>query len=332
MQFFVKNLILMLFNSNLDVMIMQNLPLIITSIILSFVSVKTIQSYFLKNDILDSINPRSSHSVTATRSGGIALASSLVLISIFYYLNNNEIFEFSLLVPLVLMVIVGLYDDIYNVDFKLKFIFQVIAAKIIIDNGLILDNLHGIFGIYELSSMYAQLISIFIIVSIINSFNFIDGIDGLASAITILFIIMFEYFSKYPTPFIYISIIIICSLIPVIINNYNKNNKVFLGDSGSLFLGTLISIYIMHILSNSYIIQKQFDVNKILYVLGIYAYPTIDFIRVIVMRLIKGKSPFQADKKHIHHNLITNGMSHLTAVCLILISSILLMLIIQLIF
>jgi UDP-N-acetylmuramyl pentapeptide phosphotransferase/UDP-N-acetylglucosamine-1-phosphate transferase len=118
----------------------------------------------------------------------------------------------------------------------------------------------------------------------------------------------------------------------VIINNYNKKNKVFLGDSGSLFLGTLISIYIMHIFSNSYVIQEQFDVNKILYVLGIYAYPTIDFIRVIIMRLIAGKSPFQADKTHIHHNLIKRGISHLSAVFLILISSIFLLLIIQLIF
>jgi len=322
----------MLFNSNLEVMIMQNLPLIIVSIILSFISIKIVQSYFLKNAIIDTINSRSSHSVIATRSGGMALASSLMIIAVFNYLNNNEIFEFSLLVPLILMVIVGLYDDIYNVDFKLKFIFQIITAKIIIDNGLILDNMHGIFGIYELNSMYAQVISMFIIVSIINSFNFIDGIDGLASSITILFIILFECLSKYQTPFIYISVIIISALIPVIINNYNKKNKVFLGDSGSLFLGTLISIYIMHIFSNSYVIQEQFDVNKILYVLGIYAYPTIDFIRVIIMRLIAGKSPFQADKTHIHHNLIKRGISHLSAVFLILISSIFLLLIIQLIF
>ena len=88
MQFFLKNLILMLFNSNLEVMIMQNLPLIIVSIILSFISIKIVQSYFLKNAIIDTINSRSSHSVIATRSGGMALASSLMIIAVFNYLKG----------------------------------------------------------------------------------------------------------------------------------------------------------------------------------------------------------------------------------------------------
>ena len=69
------------------------------------------------------------------------------MLSLLYnYFNSVEIFDYSLIVPISLMLIVGLYDDIYKLDFKLKFIFQIIAAKIIIDNGLIIDNLHGIFG------------------------------------------------------------------------------------------------------------------------------------------------------------------------------------------
>ena len=91
---------------------------------------------------------------------------------------------------------IGLYDDIYGVDFKLKFIFQIIAAKIIIDNGLIIDNFHGFFGVYEVNRVIAQLITIFIIISIINAINFIDGIDGLLISISIIFIASYEFFAS----------------------------------------------------------------------------------------------------------------------------------------
>ena len=74
-------------------------------------------------------------------------------------------FDYSIMVPISLLVVVGLYDDIYNVDFKLKFIFQIIAAKMIIDNGLIIDNFHGILGIFEINRIIAQVITIFVVVA-----------------------------------------------------------------------------------------------------------------------------------------------------------------------
>ena len=70
---------------------------------------------------------------------------------LYFYVIGKEIFDYSLIVPISLLLIVGLYDDIYEVDFKLKFIFQVIAAKIIIDNGLLIDNFHGLLGIFEIN-------------------------------------------------------------------------------------------------------------------------------------------------------------------------------------
>jgi len=122
------------------------------------------QKEFIKRNILDNINNRSSHQSIATRSGGSSIFLSLFFISVFFYLNNNKIYDFSFLIPIAIMLFVGLYDDIYKLDFKLKFIFQIIVAKIIIDNGLIIDNLHGIFGVFELSRILGQLFTIFIIV------------------------------------------------------------------------------------------------------------------------------------------------------------------------
>ena len=228
---------------------MSTLLLIISSIFFSSLFIFFFQKLFFKKNIIDKINDRSSHNVVATRSGGIAIFSSLFIISTFNYFNSIEIFDFSLIIPLSILLVVGLYDDVYKLDFKLKFIFQIIAAKIIIDNGLIIDNLHGILGIFELNRVISQLITIFFIVAIINSINFIDGIDGLAISIVCLFLISFEFFSNSSSGLYYLSLIIISSILPLFYFNFKKDKKVFLGDSGSLFLGTFISIYVLKILS-----------------------------------------------------------------------------------
>ena len=311
---------------------MNTIFLISLSIILSILSIVFFQKIFIKKNIIDKVNDRSSHKVVATRSGGIAVFTSLFIISTLNYFNSSEIFDFSLIIPLSILLVVGLYDDIYKLDFKLKFIFQIIAAKIIIDNGLIIDNLHGILGIFELNRIIAQLITIFFIVAIINSINFIDGVDGLAISIVIFFMISFEFFALSNSDLYYLTLIIIFSLLPLFYFNYKKKNKVFLGDSGSLFLGALVSIYVLKILSQQYIIIEKYDLNKIIFVISILFYPIIDIVRIVFKRLFEGKSPFEADKKHIHHLVLKGIKSHFFTTFIITISSILFMISLQLIF
>ncbi len=306
--------------------------LILTSFTLSCFIIIISQKYFLYNNYIDKINTRSSHSSIATRTGGVSLFSTLFLISIYFYLIGYDIYEFSLLIPLAILASVGLYDDINGVDFKLKFIFQIIAAKIIIDNGLIIDNLHGFAGIYEISRITAQLLTVFVIVAIINSINFIDGIDGLAISNVILFICGFEFFALEQTTYSNLSTILIASIIPLYYFNFRKKNKVFLGDSGSLFLGGIISIYIITVLTNDYIISPEYDLHKILFVISILFYPIVDIIRIFFLRIIKGKSPFMPDKNHIHHLVLKKKNNHLIATFLITGVSIFFLILIQIIF
>ena len=311
---------------------MSSLLLIISSISLSALFIVLFQKLFIKKNILDKINDRSSHGVIATRSGGVAIFSTIFVICTYYYINSIEIFDYSFIVPISLMLIVGLYDDIYKLDFKLKFIFQIIVAKIIIDNGLIIDNLHGVLNIYELNRIVAQLLTIFFIVAIINSINFIDGIDGLAISIVSLFIIAFEFFSSSNTGFSYLSVVIISVIIPLYYFNLKKENKVFLGDSGSLFLGVVVSIYVLKVLSQQYLIIEKYDLNKIIFVISILFYPIVDIIRIVFKRLLEGKSPFKADKRHLHHIIISQINNHLATTFIIIIISIIVMISIQLIF
>ena len=308
---------------------MKSILLIITSISLSTLFIYFFQKLFIQKNIIDKKNDRSSHNVRATRSGGLAMFCTLFIISSINYFNSVEIFDYSLIVPISLMLVVGLYDDIYKLDFKLKFIFQIIAAKIIIDNGLIIDNLHGVLGIYELNRIIAQLLTIFLVVAIINSINFIDGIDGLASTIFIIFIIGFEFFGNSVSPYFSLSIILVMSLLPLIYFNFRKKNKVFLGDSGSYLLGGVVSIYIIHILTENYIIKPQYDLHKIIFVVSVLFYPIIDIVRVFFLRLLKGKSPFIADNNHIHHLILSRINSHFKTTLIIVFFSIITIFIVQ---
>lgn len=304
----------------------------VISLLVSLVFLTFIQKYFLKKKFIDSINKRSSHETIATRSGGISIFLTLLLISIYFYLNSVEIFDYSYLIPLSILLVVGLYDDIHDVDFKLKFLFQIITAKILIDNGFIIDNFHGILGIGELNRIIAQIFSAFIIVAIINSINFIDGIDGLAVSVISIFIISFEYFSIYHTEFNTISIVLIASFIPLLFFNFRSKNKIFLGDSGSLFLGGIVSIYVLYILSNDYLIKPEFDINKMIFVVSILGYPIIDIIRVFFLRIFRGTSPFVADKNHIHHILLKRFKSHIKTSLFIVFTSLLFTILLQAIF
>ena len=280
-----------------------------------------LQRVFFKYNLIDQINSRSSHQTTASRSGGSALYSVIMIISIYFYINGFTLFDYSILVPISILFFVGLYDDLYSIDFKLKFIFQIIVAKIIIDNGLLIDNLHGVLGFYEINRIVAQIFTIFIIVSIINAINFIDGIDGLAISIISLFIISFEFFSVSDSAFFYLSILTLSSIIPLYIFNFKKTNKIFLGDSGSYTLGGIVSVYVLHILSQDYIIKSEYDIHKIVFIISILSYPITDIIRVFVLRISSGSSPFLADKNHIHHLLNNYLKSHLkTSLIITLIS------------
>lgn len=306
--------------------------LVIGSIILSSICLVFLQKYFLSKNRFAEVNNRSSHNSIATNSGGISIFITMFLISSALYVSGIELYDYKVLVPLSIMSLIGFYDDIYDIDFKLKLIFQIITAKIIVDQGYIISNLHGVFGLFELSSILAQILSIFIITSIINAINFIDGLDGLALSVISIFIISFEFFGKNFFYFDSLSLLIVSCTIPLWYFNLKKNKKIFLGDSGSLMFGTLISIYTISILKNDYIIKNQYDIHKILFVISILFYPIIDIIRIFFIRIINGRSPFIADKNHIHHRLLRQFKNHGMVNAIIVITTILIIILFQFLF
>ena len=287
---------------------------VIVSSLISFI----VRKWFINLKKFDDINFRSVHQSKATKTGGISVFFTVFIFSSYYYIQSNQIYDFSIIIPLGIMFIVGVYDDFYNADFKLKFFLQIIVAKILIDYGLVIENFHGVLGLDEIPRIASQLFTVFVFLVIVNAFNFIDGIDGLAISETIKVILVIEFLSITRTPFFYLGILTILAIIPLYYFNFKKDYKVFLGDAGSLFLGTLISIYIFYVLGPEYHLKDSFMINKPLLTMSLISYPLIDLLRVFIIRINNKKSPFNPDQNHIHHFLLKKGYNHFIIVTVIL--------------
>jgi UDP-GlcNAc:undecaprenyl-phosphate GlcNAc-1-phosphate transferase len=295
--------------------------LLICSIIIGVILNILFQWLFVKLKKFDSINARSSHSTLATKTGGIAVFTTLFFITLYFYFTRNEIFDFSLLIPLAIIFVIGVYDDFYDADFKLKFFIQIIVAKLLIDNGFIINNYYGLFGLYEIPYLLAQFTTVFVFVVLVNAFNFIDGIDGLAVSFAIFSILGFEYLNE-SSLLTLLNTICIGGLIPLYYFNFKKENKIFLGDAGSLFLGSLIAINLFHYLD---IDQRVLNGNRVLLSVAVLFYPLVDLLRVFIIRINQNKSPFKADKNHIHHIIQDKVKNHFLTSSLILISSLMIL-------
>ncbi|MAD13272.1 MAG: hypothetical protein CMC04_11250 [Flavobacteriaceae bacterium] len=289
--------------------------------ILSGILLYSIQKIFIYYKKFDDFNHRSSHKTLATRTGGIAIFTTLLIVSSYYYFNSIELFDYSLFIPIGIMFIVGVYDDFYHADFKLKFLLQIIVAKIIIDQGYFISNYHGLFGLYEVPWILAQLTTVFVFLVIINAINFMDGIDGLAITEVIKTIFLLEFFSKSQTPLTLLFTLLILCLVPLYYFNFKRKRKIFLGDGGSLLLGTMVSIYIFYLLGDQYVFKKGYQINKVIFGIMVILYPLLDLLRVFILRIKNGRSPFTADQNHLHHLLVKKGITHKLIVLIIFTSS-----------
>ena len=187
------------------------------------------------------------------------------------------------------MLILGVYDDFYNANFKLKFLMQLIVGKILIDQGFVITNYYGLFGIYDIPWILAQISTLFVFIIVVNSINFIDGIDGLAITDVIKTILLIEFFSIEDTPLYNLGIYTILSISPLYYFNFKKKRKVFLGDAGSMVLGTLVMIYILYVLSPEYKFNSDLIANKTFFSIMVIIYPLFDLLRVFIIRVKKQK-------------------------------------------
>ena len=289
--------------------------------------------FFSERKLYDPINIRSSHNEKATRSGGAAIFLTLCFcFGIGRAFLGLDINLFSL-IACCFVALVGFFDDLFDVYYIEKFALQLFAGVILIQSDLYINNFHGIFGIYEISELTSYIVSLFVFLVVTNSLNLIDGIDGLSGLISLKFFIAISVILYFTDANLYsfavdkksmisYSLTIIGALIGFLIYNYKSDKKVFLGDFGSLLIGSVVTYFIFSILNSSNQLITDNWINRSLISVLLLIYPLSDTLRVYILRAKSGNSPFLADKRHLHHKLIEKGYTHVKASVLIAVLSI----------
>jgi len=296
----------------------QLITIFILALCISLYVLRIVVHAVNKLGLFDKPNARSSTNKTIPTLGGIAIFFSFVFVTTIG-LHGNELPEWPyILVAIMLIFFVGLKDDIVSLTPLKKIIAQIIAAGILIFLAEIrFTNLHGLLGLTEIGMAPSILITGFTFVVIINAFNLMDGIDGLASGLSILISLVFGSWFLVSGHFEYAMICF--SLIGAIsgffyFNVYGKEHKIFMGDTGSLLLGTIITILVIRFNEFNIDQTQPYAISSAPVIsFGILSYPLIDTVRVMAIRIKHRRSPFSADRNHLHHRLLALGFSHIQA-------------------
>lgn len=307
---------------------MQNIfPLMLAlflSLICGFLFIPTILDFCKKRQLYDFPNQRKMHHTLVPRLGGIAFLPSM-LFAFFIAINamgidqqnqkiSINVWSMGFMVSLLLIYGIGIIDDITGLGAKTKFTVQAISASILPMCGLYINNLFGFLGIYEIPYYIGFPLTVIVIVFIDNAINLIDGIDGLAASLSILSLLGFLY--GFMTEGLLVYSVLISGLIGILISylyfniwgKEEKNRKIFMGDSGSLTLGFILGfLFVKFSMDNPEVML--FSNERIVYAYTLLIVPNFDVVRLIFVRLSHHKSPFQADKNHIHHKLMKIGLT-----------------------
>lgn len=279
-----------------------------------------------KKKLFDMPDKRKVHHAPIPRLGGLSFFPVMLItmggLMLIYHLMglssgslHGEVpYEFlALLVGSMMLFLVGLADDLIGVGYKKKFLVQILAASLLVASGVWIKSLDGLFGIYQLSPWVGMPFTVLIVVYVTNAINLIDGIDGLASGLCAISLVALAglHIWLHLFSFALLCIAALGVIIPFwfynVFGNALRGRKLFMGDSGSLSLGYIISFLMIHLSTvdvNPHVVS---DYNMV-FAFTTMLVPLLDVVRVVGHRLRTRKNPFLPDKSHIHHKLLRCGL------------------------
>ena len=283
----------------------------------------------LRKRLFDIPDFRKIHQHPISRLGGVTFFPVIMLVMCTITLIGLHIKGFSgqffsnhivdemlcLTAGLVLLYIIGVCDDLIGVRYGRKLLVQVLAASFLPFAGLYVVDFYGLFGVDVVSPFIGIPLTVLLTVFVTNAINLIDGIDGLASGLCMIALLIFGTAFALNGVWMYSLLAFVCLgvLIPFFLYNVFGNaehgSKIFMGDTGSLTLGFILSLF-----SVKYILLLSTDSSAvsgtpIVWVFSLLLVPCLDVCRVVLNRLQRKANPFKPDKTHIHHKFLMMGFS-----------------------
>ena len=309
----------------------------IIAVFMGWIIIPQILLIAFRKRLFDAIDDRKVHTGIIPRLGGVSFTPTqccLLALSMFFMYRfdiagiREEAFvvlpQFLLLMcGLVILFMVGIMDDLIGVNYRWKFVAQIIAALLFPISGLWINDLYGLLGVTTLSPWIGMPLTVFIVVFIVNAINLIDGIDGLCSGLTAIGCTTLGCLFIYNDAWLHATFAFITTGVLLSFFYYNvfgkskRKQRIFMGDTGSLTLGLSVSFLAISYAMNNPAV-KPFSEGAIVVSFASLIVPVFDVIRVVWLRFRSHKPLFLPDKNHIHHKFLRMGLSNHTVMVLIL--------------
>ena len=292
------------------------IPFFVAFIATLWVHPKVLKIAILKN-LVDNPDERKLQRRPVPVMGGLAVFFGIVV----GICSSQTVFfspgVFVLISAMVIMLYVGTIDDILSLSPYTRFAIEIaVVAFIMLVNNNGINNFWGLWGIDEIAMWIAAPLTIFAAVGIINAVNLIDGVNGLSSGFCFMACVLFAiiFFISGNTVMMILATSAAGAIIPFFLHNvFGCNTRMFIGDGGTLVIGTMMSMFVINILRSGSLSANLAanGVGLIPFTLAVLAVPVFDTLRVMSARILRGTSPFNPDKTHLHHLFLEIGFSHI---------------------
>ena len=297
--------------------LLENLKIV--TVVFAFVAciIPFIKKIAVDINAVDIPGGRHIHEKVMPKLGGLAIFFGFLLGYMLFCDQTPQML--SILIGGIIILIFGIFDDITRMPPSVQFVGQIASACVVVFYGNIVMQDVSAYGIYLNFGSLAPILTIIFIVALMNCLNFIDGLDGLAGGIATIFFttisIIISYTGVYNGLDASLSLIMIGATLGFLLHNFHPA-KIFLGNSGSMFLGYMISVI-------SLLGFKNVTITSFIVPILILAIPILDTFFAITRRILKGESPTKGDKKHLHHQLLQMTSSQVKTVLIIYVINIL---------
>lgn len=282
----------------------------VTAFVLTLIFIPPVMLMVKRFKLFDRPNARKEHTIPIPTFGGIAIFGGTLVSLLMWFRFNTHPAVITFYLSMLLLLGVGIMDDLRDLAARYKLVIEAGLASLLAVAGVRITSFGGLFGINELHIVAQYTITVVTIVGITNAFNLIDGIDGLAGGMGFMSLVTLGIFLTLSKDLNYalVAFALAGALLGFLYFNFNPA-RIFMGDTGSLVLGFIISVLCVQLMKIN-AIRPPVVPNIYLFTLGIVLIPVFDAVRVFGIRLWKGRSPFSADKTHIHHLITNKGFSH----------------------
>ena len=276
-----------------------------------------ILNFARKHNIVDNPNARKLQRVPVPVMGGTTVFIGFMVAVIVTYCIDPNPRIIPVVGLLLVMYLIGVWDDVKDVSAAFRFMIELLVVwMMIMLLGIEINDFHGLWGVNQVPDVVSVPLSLVAGVGIINAINLIDGVDGYCSTYGSMACAVFAivFYNAGDMTMFTLSLIGIGSLIPFFFHNvFGKTSKMFLGDGGSLMLGTLLTMLVFSTLSSNSPCSTYGESGLSLpaLTLAVLAVPVFDTLKVMTIRVARGHSPFHPDKTHLHHLFIEMNFSHL---------------------